>query len=73
MYSKKSGGFFTFKVDVTAKEEGLSTQNNRLARPGTRGMEVDAVAGIPSYYDARWEQEYEETECTPCGSGFHRH
>ena len=67
----RSGGSFTFEIDVKA-EEGWSTQNSRPAKAGTH-MEVDAVAGVPRYYDALWEQEYEEVECTPCGSFLHRH
>ena len=81
---ERSGGSFTFEIDVKAENEqqpqqqqpqqqGWSTQNRKPAKAGTRNMEVDAVAGVPSYYDALWEQDYEEVDCTPCGLFFHRH
>ena len=36
-------------------------------------MEVDEVQIEKSYYDALWEESYEELECNPCGATFHRH
>ena len=69
---ERSGGSFTFEIDVKAEDEGWSTQTKKPARADTRSMEVDAVGG-PSYYDELWEEECEEVECTPCGSFFHRH
>ena len=68
-----SGGLSTVAIDVKAESEEWQTQSEKPAIAGTRGMEVDAVAGVPSYNDARWEQECEETECTRCGQVFHRH
>ena len=69
---ERSGGSFTFGIDIEAEETGWSTQNNRPAKAGNR-MEVDEALGGPRYYDALWEHEYEELECKPCGSFFHRH
>ena len=69
---ERSGGSFTFEIDVNADEAGWSTQNKRPAKPGSR-MEVDEAVGGPSYCDSLWGHEHEELECTPCGSLFHRH
>ena len=42
-------------------------------RGGNRKMDVDELQVERSYYDALWDDEYEELECAPCGSVFHRH
>jgi len=70
---ERSGGSFTFEIDVKSEGEGWSTQIKKPARAGNRNMEVDEVFDVPSYYDALWEPEYDEVECNPCGSFFHRH
>ena len=49
---ERSGGSFTFEIDVKSEGERWSTQNKEPARAGTRNMEVDAVVGVQSYYDA---------------------
>ena len=68
---ERSGGSFTFEIDVKAEDEGWSTQNKRPAKAGTR-KEVDDVACAPSYYDALREHEYEELQRTPCVFFFRR-
>ena len=63
---ERSGTYFTFEIDVKSE-----TGERNTVKALTRCMEVDGVAGVPSYYDAICKGEHEETECTPRG-GFGR-
>jgi hypothetical protein len=48
---ERSGGSFTFEVDVKSEGEEFSTPK-KVAKAGTRKMEVDEVQVERSYYDA---------------------
>ena len=69
---ERSGGSFTFEIDVKPEEEEWSNPKRR-AKGGNRKMDVDEMQVEKSYYDALWDEECEEVECTPCGATFHRH
>ena len=69
---ERSGGSFTFEIDVKSEEEDWSNPK-RPAKGGNRKMDVDEMQVEKSYYDALWDEECEEVECTPCGATFHRH
>ena len=68
---ERSGGSFTFEIDVKSEVDEFSTPKKTI-RAGTRKMEVDEVQIEKSYYDALWEERYEELECSPCNAAFHR-
>ena len=71
---ERSGGSFTFEIDVNSESEEWKTQGpKKAAKVSTRSMDVDETQIEKSYYDALWEEEYEETQCYPCYSSFHRH
>ena len=67
---ERQGGSFTFEIDVK-DSEGWKTPK-KTARASTQ-MDVSEASIEKSYYDALWEDEYEELECMPCGAAFHRH
>jgi hypothetical protein len=69
---ERSGGSFTFEIDVKSEGETWSTPK-KPSRAGTQKMDVDQVQVERSYYDALWDEEHEELDCNPCGSTFHRH
>ena len=71
MYSKGQVGSFTFEIDEKSQREEFSTLKKTI-RGGTRRTEVDEVQIEKSYYDALWEERYEELECTPCNASFRR-
>ena len=68
---ERANGAFTFEIDVQSEWE--TPKPKRTIRAGNRSMDVDETQVEKSYYDALWEEEYEETQCIPCGSAFHRH
>ena len=68
---ERAGGSFTFEMDVKSGDRWQTLK--KIARPNAQKMQVDEVMVEKSYYDALWEEEHEELECTPCGSSFHRH
>ena len=68
---ERSGGSFTFEIDVKSQEsEGWKAPKNPV-RGNTRSMEVDRITIAQSYFNNLWEeQEYDEVECTPCTAPF---
>ena len=68
---ERANGAFTFEIDVQSEWE--TPKPKRTIRAGNRSMDVDETQVEKSYYDALWEEEYSEMECTPCYSTFLRH
>ena len=69
---ERAGGAFTFEIDVKSEEEMWQTPR-RVAKKSTQQMDCDEAVIVPSYFDNLWdEQEYDELQCAPCESFFHR-
>ena len=59
MVLERSEGFFMFEIDVKSEGEEWSNQK-KPARGGNRKMDVDELQVERSYYDALWDEKYEE-------------
>ena len=60
--------------EIVGKSEGDEWSTPRKpAKGGNSRVEIDEVQVEKSCYEARWEENNEELECTTCGPTFHRH